>query len=773
MRFDERLGLFLALFALFGACACVTVQAGTSDAESDVQVLSGDGYSTAGTSYWTMKLDLNGGVAPDWMGDCEFLVKKGTTVQLPAASITKTGYYLASWKLTEEKYIESGGEFTPEGDVTLTATWAKVEGNKIESLNLVYDVGDVVDEEVYVATGWTERNAGKWNHDSSIWSSYFQWQPRYGGENNHYGVKGTAPDDPGVYVLKVNYSSGIPLDNKAPIWFTITVRSEMDYPVNITYDFDGGYGNAIPVQTIPAGTATILKGPDAATKDGYDITGWNGTDGANTVAYSLDSLYVAIPQVSDQNLKAKWEPQSKAIVFISTDAEGRPFVKSAESVESDSAIYFPTMDEAEEKAGFDSGGNTLGGWYVEGANDVIYAPGYGYHIPADSKSAIYVYAYWLDPDDADSITVSFDANGGDDRKLTAVLESGMKVATPIHGFTYSGHYLVGWGAEKGTTEVQWDCNESVTVESDKTFYAVWAEGEDPTTRTYEVTFNTAGGTPTPDMVVAEYGATITAVNPPSKSGYLFEGWYLDGTGDSSKWEFGVGGKQVTDDMVLTAHWIEHYDIEDRSNGAIKLTLSDSATMLGTNYIDWGDGSDVKETSGKTETHSYAKTGYYTVSVKSGETNLYTSATRIYVVVEQEPEPEPEPDPSVEPVAVISMQEQGDGNWVLSANESTGFETVKWTIYDAEYTSAVVVTTDEWAEGDYVVKLTVYNGNGEPSETVEESFTIDRGGEPDNPNDDDTDKDKTTEGDGGDEWIYYTVAIAAVVMVAVIIWKVAL
>jgi len=83
------------------------------------------------------------------------------------------------------------------------------------------------------------------------------------------------------------------------------------------------------------------------------------------------------------------------------------------------------------------------------------------------------------------------------------------------------------------------------VTGDATYTATFTE----TTRTYTVTFDSNGGSDV-DSVTVEYGLAIDKPKNPTRSGYNFNGWYLDDEFDN-EYDF---DSIVTEDFILYADW---------------------------------------------------------------------------------------------------------------------------------------------------------------------------------------------------------------------------
>ena len=93
---------------------------------------------------------------------------------------------------------------------------------------------------------------------------------------------------------------------------------------------------------------------------------------------------------------------------------------------------------------------------------------------------------------------------------------------------------------------------SKKVEKDITLVAVWKQS-------YTVTFDAKGGKPTPDAQKVVKDGTATAPTAPTKKGYTFVEWQLDG----AKYDFGT---PVTKDITLVAVWKQNYTVTFDAKG---------------------------------------------------------------------------------------------------------------------------------------------------------------------------------------------------------------
>jgi len=138
-------------------------------------------------------------------------------------------------------------------------------------------------------------------------------------------------------------------------------------------------------------------------------------------------------------------------------------------------------------------------------------------------------------------TVTFDSKGGSAVTNATVEENG-KVTKPAdptkEGYTFKGWLLNG---------VSYDFNKEVT--GNITLVASWEENTTQADVTYTVTFDSKGGSNVTAVTVKE-NTKVTKPTDPTKEGYTFKGWLLDGV----SYDF---NKDVTGNITLVASWEEN------------------------------------------------------------------------------------------------------------------------------------------------------------------------------------------------------------------------
>ena len=133
-------------------------------------------------------------------------------------------------------------------------------------------------------------------------------------------------------------------------------------------------------------------------------------------------------------------------------------------------------------------------------------------------------------------TVTLDAGNGS-QPVRVMVVDGEPVGKPADP-TYDGYTFAGWALDGEPY------NFDTPVTGDITLTALWEKPAE-----YTVTFDTQGGTPVASQTVTENG-TVTRPADPTRDGYTFKGWQLDG----ADYDFTT---PVTADITLTAVWEEN------------------------------------------------------------------------------------------------------------------------------------------------------------------------------------------------------------------------
>ena len=174
----------------------------------------------------------------------------------------------------------------------------------------------------------------------------------------------------------------------------------------------------------------------------------------------------------------------------------------------------------------------------------------------------------FDPNDTHR-TVTFKPNGGSGGDVKITTLKGLTTAMPAEP-TKTGYTFKGWYTNKECSGTQWDFSTNV-VQNNTTLYAKWSLNK------YTLKFNARGGkTPTSSKSVS-YNTQIGTLPTPTRSGYVFAGWYPAQDGSGTKYT--SKSKMPARNMTLYAKWTKKLSAPSNvkaskaSSTSIKVTWS--------------------------------------------------------------------------------------------------------------------------------------------------------------------------------------------------------
>ncbi len=190
------------------------------------------------------------------------------------------------------------------------------------------------------------------------------------------------------------------------------------------------------------------------------------------------------------------------------------------------------------------------GWY---SDEFLSKP---YNFYSTVTENVTIYAKWNKlPEDTEIIV--FDTNGGSYISYQMVKEGNFVINpnTPVK----DGYIFVGWYIDYALTR-PYDFSTIVTES-----FVLYAKWEEIPIVTYNICFNSNGGSSVESQVVEEW-QTVKKPIDPIKEGYIFEGWYTDFS-LNSVYDFSTN---VISNMILYAKWKpipkETYIVSFESNG---------------------------------------------------------------------------------------------------------------------------------------------------------------------------------------------------------------
>lgn len=184
--------------------------------------------------------------------------------------------------------------------------------------------------------------------------------------------------------------------------------------------------------------------------------------------------------------------------------------------------------------------------------------------------AIAIFIFWGDKNTKTLYTISFSTNGGNE-VVSQKVEEGKNVNKPKNpqkeGYEFLGWYLNGeyfdfetlvekdlklearWkeiAKDENEPEIKEDKSESDDEPEIKENDSEKDEKETTNVTKYTVTFDSNGGSKVSKQTV-EKNKTAKEPTNPTRSGYIFKGWYLG----NSKYNF---SKKITNNLTLKAKW---------------------------------------------------------------------------------------------------------------------------------------------------------------------------------------------------------------------------
>lgn len=156
--------------------------------------------------------------------------------------------------------------------------------------------------------------------------------------------------------------------------------------------------------------------------------------------------------------------------------------------------------------------------------------------------------------------------GGDTSVLATYAQDMPQIEIPTRtGYTFNGYYDQPQGAggkyynSVGGSKRHWDKT------NDATLYAKW------TVNVYNVVLDAQGGVGGTSQVSATYGTEPDAIEVPTKTGYIFGGYFTEPDGQGTQYYSAIGQGtttwDVTSDTTLYARWIEDW---------VTITMDDNA-----------------------------------------------------------------------------------------------------------------------------------------------------------------------------------------------------
>ena len=327
--------------------------------------------------------------------------------------------------------------------------------------------------------------------------------------------------------LKVGIEMGYTLDTKGNHLFITTINGNQYvgtlsyityYTIGATADPSEG-GSVTGAGEYASGTSVKLN---AVPSEGYAFDGWY----LNSEKKSENTEFTVTAD-SDCNYVAKFK---KLTFDVKAETSTGGTVSGSGAYEYGSDAKLTAV--ASEGYAFD-------GWY-DGETKVSESAEYSFKV----TKAVSLTAKWK----LNQYTISFDTDGGSPAVDKITADYGTSVKAPTVSVIKDGYIFQFWSKD-GTTEYAFSTMPAENI----TLKAVWRSDK------YTISFDTDGGSEVA-KISADYGAKVTAPEDPTKTGYTFVNWTLDG----KEYSFGT---MPAKDITLKAAWnVNKYTISFDTDG---------------------------------------------------------------------------------------------------------------------------------------------------------------------------------------------------------------
>lgn len=300
-----------------------------------------------------------------------------------------------------------------------------------------------------------------------------------------------------------------------------------------TLSFESNGGNVLQPIDVRHGMNANLPIP---TREGYVFLGWFADQGTFLVQITSQT-----PIQLDWILYAKWEIQSFLIYYHTLG--GLPL----DAVRLD-YLTIVAAHPIPSRPGY-----TFQGWYVDAQlSEVVTLT----HMPARD---VYLYAKWM-PNEYGIEYILFGGTNHVENPVIYTVENIPLIQDPSkEGFIFGGWYV-------DSDFLQPFSSISASNPHPVILYAKWIEAS------YRMIFDSDGGTSIPDIPTF-FGQEFMFFPPPTKNGFIFQGWMLNQ--QEISYPFTFSNRQ---DIVIKAAWIEqpkfamYLQVLDVSKDTIRIAL---------------------------------------------------------------------------------------------------------------------------------------------------------------------------------------------------------
>ena len=386
----------------------------------------------------------------------------------------------------------------------------------------------------------------------------------------------------------ITVQSGEPSKTLYAIW----EKKQIEY--ELTYDANAGEDE---VKNVPAKDSYVdtksyhvFNIPTMVPeREGYIFKGWASSAEASVAMFQPGKTITVQSGEPSKTLYAVWEKKQIEYELTYDANAGEDEVKNVPAKDSyvDTKSYhvfnIPTMVPERE-------GYIFKGWASSAeASVAMFQPGKTITVQSGEPSKT-LYAVWEKKQIEYELT--YDANAGEDEVKNVPAKDSYVDTKSYHVFNIptmvperEGYIFKGWASSAEASVAMFQPGKTITVQSgepSKTLYALWE------LNSYTVTFNADNGTEAA-ITTVKHGQTVAEPTAPTKAGYNFDGWFLNGV----EFDFTTA---IESDITLTAQWTK------RSSGGSGSSSRDYDYTL--RYVTNGGKAIASETKSKSWTKDY-------------------------------------------------------------------------------------------------------------------------------------------------------------------------
>ncbi len=474
-----------------------------------------------------------GGLAPS---DTSTYQTNGTLVVLGnSGALTKPGYTFTGWNLnsgnTGATYTAGNSYTLANAGVSFYAQWTATPFNVIYHATEATSGAVPTDPNTYTISEAANirGNSGNLIRPGYVFSGWADNANRTG----HIYISGD------TYTVQTN---------NVDLWAAWTPNS-----YTVTFDTNGASGSPSKLSdSYTVGSSLVrLATIGTMSKSGYNFAGWATQSVGTPIS---DSFTVA----SNTTLFAQWSIASFTLTYNLDGGTG--------SIPAPAAVNYLDQFNLAPSTGLTKvDTNTVTYAFVSWSlNSQTYNPGQSYFMPASNLTftATWTRIY--------NVTYSFSGGSVGTPIVDEQKVSGDTITVSTVTPSRTGYDFVGWVDQSGRTAAAG--SEYVVSDGHYLLYAQWSATP------FSVTYDAAGGSPSPTESSKTIGQSFSVGDAPSKTGYDFKGWN-DGANT-----YAAGAPYVTQssNIVFTAQWqAQVYRVKYDLNGGSGSTGGDRLYTYGT------------------------------------------------------------------------------------------------------------------------------------------------------------------------------------------------